>query len=1062
MNFTQFNKSLTRIYWGVSSSSQNKEIFHNHMREFLNKTLQLSINTNLSKFFFDLFLNSKTIGEAHVSFALVAMILSRITANRDDLSDLFSIYIATCSQESFDFYIKKALQNVLTGKNREFLKKALQKFAKKAESALKNYNESKREDFFEREMFKNSHKSTNIFISYNFEFENFDTRTVINPSKKNLFELNETHNTITELNSDFLKSPSVKKHKIAVDFMIEKNYTPYAQILQNNYSIVFNDKLIYSQKLNEIISLYNKERQDIIEETERRLTTGEITENSLKKKKNLMKLKAYLMKPFNLSLAVPETTSFDERFDRYSIHTNEELKKFAELRENWANNVVEDLTLRKLKQKKIEGRKGYYFIRRGGMIRLAKINKSGEIVPLPEQLPPHIVKRMGVKPIYTVRKKLFRKKNKKSQNKKRKIQFNQRTKQKVFGRTANLAAFSTLKEPNEKEFEEPEIDEDYEFTEKHIKNESGFKVYLQKLKQIEEERKKQEENSEKEISSIKKNLFKEDSLFTTPFNKEKPLFTSMKSKGTAEKQENLETFEKNKKNQQKDAQSMIFRKTNLQKEEKKTPETSVYSHLWEEKLQLYGENLKDFRKIQGVILSYLEENQEKKDELLKALVSLPKEGAFIVEFLLSEKVKKLEKSEKLSLEFVSQMGLISNDYNHYLKGTSFDYALPSEVYLKLLEMQSNNVQYNRKVFKRIMAHMIRYLKAIPLQIIEAYLKVAKEQQMGLTTVEFLQLIIKNNIVIDQASAKILLNFIGRFKIISEDIEELYKNLLKTYEWPHNFEFLEGYLNMLIEQKKSEIYMKLFENIKEFLAIRKTVNNSEENKETNKTKDNVIENNENEEKEQRKIDEANLNLQENSKENNEEKQQENEVHSFYIDFVGCLNKYQELKFSKLVFYDFLNQKFTLVQRDYINGLIAFADSGEEFLVLFNRYKESPFFIMNEELFRILVGAVNTNPIELMSIFDEILENYVYTKKYDFTLYSLNSFIFTFGRTKKFFEFTNFLRFIKINKLEIDRNTKLACYRVLGKVSDDMSKPYIKGLIDSIFEFYLFFFNYFFKF
>lgn len=1057
MSLSQFNQSLTYIYWGVSSSPQQKEIFRNHLRALLNHRLKISANEKLSKFFLDLFLNSRTFSEAHASFALVTVILSRITAGRRDLSDLFSIYIATCSQESFDFYIKNCLQSVLTGSSHKLLKKALSAFAKDSQKVSISKTQDKKVDFLESEFFKYSHKSTNIFISYDFEYENLHSRTSINPSKQNLFELYETNHSITETNINFSNNPTLQKHQIAVDFMIKKDYTPYVEVLKKDFSRVFQEKQIFSRRFKEIISLFDFERQEIIEEIGRRLKTGELREEDLKSNRKIMQLKADLIKPLKLPLQVQEKTSFDQRFDRYTLHANEELKKFAELRENWANNVVSDATLRKIRRKRIKGRRGYCFIRRGGTLRLAKLNESGELVPLPDKIPAHIQRKMGSKSIY--KPKLGFPKAKLREERQKKVHFRQKTKQKAFG-GANSAAFSTVKAPKGKDFQEPEVDEDYEFSEKHIENESGFKVYLQKLKQIEEERKKQEDTSisEKEIASMKKKMFQEDSLFTTPFNKERPLFTSMKSKGTLEevsekKPENLNKREGNL------SRTPIFKRVfpkQPQEEEKKPAEENIYVSFWQDKLGLDGEILKDFKKAQGIILSNLGENKEKRDELLKALVLLPKEGPIIVSLLLSEKVKTLEKSEKLRLEFASHMGIISNDYNHYLKGTCFDYALPTEVYVKLLEMQMNNVQYNRKVLKRIMAHMIRYSPEISSEIIEAYLNVAKVQAMGLTTVEFLQLIMQNNIIIRESSAKILLTFVGKFKTISEDIEELYKNLLKTYDWPHNFEFLEGYLDMLIAQNKSEIYMKLFENIKEFLLIRRKGNNEEENPEqaqkteTDKATNENVEIKDNEELEQKKIDEANLNLEDNK----EEKQHKSEVHSFYIDFVACLNRNKEFKFAKLVFYDFLNQKFSLVQRDYINGLIAFTDSGEEFLVLFNRYKETPFFVMNEELFKILVGAVNANPVELMSIFDEILENYIYTKKFQMSLNNLNNFIFTFARTRKFFEFTNFLRFVAKNKFEIDRNTKLVCYKVLSRVSDDMSKPYIKGLIDSIFEFYFF--------
>ena len=56
------------------------------------------------------------------------------------------------------------------------------------------------------------------------------------------------------------------------------------------------------------------------------------------------------------------------------------------------------------------------------------------------------------------------------------------------------------------------------------------------------------------------------------------------------------------------------------------------------------------------------------------------------------------------------MGEIEVDYNKYLKTTLFDFELGDTVYIKLLEHLKTN--FNRSLFKKVLAHIVRYANAI--------------------------------------------------------------------------------------------------------------------------------------------------------------------------------------------------------------------------------------------------------------------------------------------------------------------------------------------------------------
>jgi len=308
--------------------------------------------------------------------------------------------------------------------------------------------------------------------------------------------------------------------------------------------------------------------------------------------------------------------------------------------------------------------------------------------------------------------------------------------------------------------------------------------------------------------------------------------------------------------------------------------------------------------------------------------------------------------------------------------------------------------------------------------------------------EFIHLIIKNKIKISQDSVKELFSHLKDYKGLSEDIESLFRLFLKTYEWDYDLSLIDSYLDLLIFQGRQEIYMGIFEKIKEFLIARKHLKS--QNVKPELLLEESKEKPENLQTKEEKVPEN----QAKSIENTEKKK--HEAQETTSSGPKKLNTHQVYKFSKLVFYDFVNNQLEFTLRDYLVGLKTFSDSGEEFLVIYNQFKASPFFNFDETIFSLTIEAINTNPHTLPSLFDELLEEYVYTKKYVLTLQNLNSFITAFGKTQKFFEFTNFLRFLSMNKQELNRTVKITCYKVLGKVTDDMSKPYIKGLIDAIFE------------
>lgn len=599
------------------------------------------------------------------------------------------------------------------------------------------------------------------------------------------------------------------------------------------------------------------------------------------------------------------------------------------------------------------------------------------------------------------------------------------------------ATFTSMKQFSTNENE----NDDYDMEVQKDEMESGFKAYLQKLKEIEDRKNKEDEDlmakgllSKQDLEKMKKSLFKDDSLYRSAF-KEESIFMNPKSivKTKEEKILKKSIPEKFEKIDQKTRQKSVIQAypSNL----------SAIPNIdfWNERFQDKEFEINDLLKL---VERSLQENEGTKKLLLTSLAYSKNgetEGSIVIELLMGGRKIKLEPVPQLIVNFVSHLGSISINYNNYLKKTNLDYDLPQQVYIKILNLHLSNINYNRKAFKRILAHLIRYNKSIPHETILACLEVFKKHKLGMTMLEFIHLILRNKIIINKESLKCFFDHLKDYKIISDDIDDLFKAFLKEYEWQYESSFLSGYLDVLIKQKKTDDFMKLFEKIKDFLMIRKIKTEEKQQEISNEEKPQILENIP-----------VEINKEDSKKVQIIKKNEHIEAHNFYIDFVEKLNQHEVLKFSKLVFYDFINNKFTLTQKDFLVGLKTFNDSGEEFLVLYKQYKESPLFQFDEKLFTLLIEAINQSPTELSPVFDEILSEYIYTKKFALTTQNLNFFISAFGRTQRFFEFTSFLRFLARNKHELNRNTKLACYKVLGRVTDDMSKPYIKGLVDTIFE------------
>ena len=65
--------------------------------------------------------------------------------------------------------------------------------------------------------------------------------------------------------------------------------------------------------------------------------------------------------------------------------------------------------------------------------------------------------------------------------------------------------------------------------------------------------------------------------------------------------------------------------------------------------------------------------------------------------------KDLEEKQSLKIEAPCHFGTISKDYNEYLKKTSFNVALPDDVYIALFEKLASKEGYSRREYKKLVS-----------------------------------------------------------------------------------------------------------------------------------------------------------------------------------------------------------------------------------------------------------------------------------------------------------------------------------------------------------------------
>ena len=293
------------------------------------------------------------------------------------------------------------------------------------------------------------------------------------------------------------------------------------------------------------------------------------------------------------------------------------------------------------------------------------------------------------------------------------------------------------------------------------------------------------------------------------------------------------------------------------------------------------------------------------------------------------------------------------------------------------------------------------------------------QKLGLTLLEISILFVQNKVALSFEAAKSIFNELKNYKGVADDVEHVLRLFLKEYSWDFEISLIELHLDNLIKAKRDDKYLLFFEKTKDFLLTRRT-----------KPKTDNVEGAESIES---------LNARKLAS-----------VHGFYRGMIGRLNDASELQFSKLVFINMKKEEFTLESKDYILGLGAFVDSPENFINLYKEYRSKFPTEYVEGYFYLIAKATGMNSKLMYEFFDERLQEYVYGDKIELKYSLIHLILMTMNKAKKYIDFCNFLKFMQNFEIPFNDTTKNIAFFIFNSCKDDMAKPYIKGLLDTVFE------------
>jgi hypothetical protein len=116
--------------------------------------------------------------------------------------------------------------------------------------------------------------------------------------------------------------------------------------------------------------------------------------------------------------------------------------------------------------------------------------------------------------------------------------------------------------------------------------------------------------------------------------------------------------------------------------------------------------------------------------------------------------------QNLKAEFQSSNGVVTKDYGEYLRGCIFMFPLPHQLYLDILNEQTE--RFHRQKFKKVMAHILLFKKELDNGIITLICDICRKFKIGFTLLEILNLISVNAIKMEPDSLRTIIFCVQTF------------------------------------------------------------------------------------------------------------------------------------------------------------------------------------------------------------------------------------------------------------------------------------------------------------
>ncbi|KRX11181.1 hypothetical protein PPERSA_10113 [Pseudocohnilembus persalinus] len=397
-------------------------------------------------------------------------------------------------------------------------------------------------------------------------------------------------------------------------------------------------------------------------------------------------------------------------------------------------------------------------------------------------------------------------------------------------------------------------------------------------------------------------------------------------------------------------------------------------------------------------IELLSENERKR------LVFYPNDG--IID--LTQKLPESENLEKVQF-----------NYQKYLDSTILPYQLPEKVVNQMLK-NLNNV-FSRKKFKRVLAHILQYNRDCKDYTLQLIAEIAQDQRCPIVLNEFAHLLIKNKIKISETGFRHIINGIYSYKSTSQSQIELVKLVFQYYNWHPKFSLLQPYIESLLKFNQGQEVFEIFQSFRKIIFSQKVPYNDSLSSDQN------------------------IQLQEQQKNQNRK-----QALYIYRECIQELNFRKNYEIAKLIYDDMVAQKYEQEEQDYINGIKAYQQQPEQLQEIYEQVKRTVNYDLTDLYIEAIYEVISANVEQYKEFFEQVQKDYIMNGKIQPSVKVINMAIGIYTKTKNYSHFAEFLKILIDSCYKTNHTTRNLCFQILNESTEDMSKGYLRALINDLFS------------